>query len=307
MDVVIVGSIAYDSIHSPEGHISEALGGAATYAGISCVFHCNRLNSGDVGIVGVVGTDFDEKDRLTLLNQGLDLSGVETSSGRTFRWTGSYQGNMAEAETIETQLNVFENFEAIIPSKYSSPKITLCANLHPSIQKNVLKQSLPSRLSLLDSMNLWIEIARNDLIQVMSMVDIIIINDGEVRLLADDENIVRAGKKVMEMTSARFLIIKRGEHGVLAFHPDGLISLPAFATQTVIDPTGCGDTFAGTLAAYLAKGNGKLTKSELYEGLIAATVTSSFTLSAFGIKGLIEMDKIKFEKRLLNYLSMIRV
>ena len=305
MDVLIVGSIAYDSVVSPLGHVKDALGGSATYAGLSCSFHAKRLGLQQVGLVGVVGRDFSKEDREILSGSGLNLDGLETADGETFRWSGSYHGTMAEAQTHDTQLNVFEHFEPKVPDEHQAPAITFCANLHPSLQSSVLEQASPERLSMLDSMNLWIEIARNDLIEVMKKVDLVIINDAEVRMLADDENLIRAARKVVDMVNVKSLVVKRGEHGVLAFQGDEIISMPAFPTEKVVDPTGCGDTFAGSIAAHLAHGNGPLSRDELRRALLSATVTASFTLESFGIEGLHSMTNEQYEKRLDSFEKML--
>ena len=305
MDVLIVGSVAYDSVASPLGHVKDALGGSATYAGLACSFHSKRLSLEKVGLVGVVGQDFSEKDRLLLSNSGLDLQGIETAEGDTFRWSGSYHGTMAEAQTHETHLNVFEHFEPKVPETHRSPQITFCANLHPALQASVLQQASPRRLSMLDSMNLWIDIAKDSLIDVMRSVDLVIINDGEVRMLADDENLVLAARKVLEMIGVKTLVVKRGEHGVIAFHGEDIISLPAFPTEQVVDPTGCGDTFAGSIAAHLATGEGELSRDELRQALLSATVSASFTLESFGTEALHSMSLEAFNQRLSDFEQML--
>ena len=305
MDVLIVGSVAYDSVASPLGHVKDALGGSATYAGLACSFHSKRLSLEKVGLVGVVGQDFSEKDRLLLSNSGLDLQGIETAEGDTFRWSGSYHGTMAEAQTHETHLNVFEHFEPKVPETHRSPQITFCANLHPALQASVLQQASPRRLSMLDSMNLWIDIAKDSLLDVMRSVDLVIINDGEVRMLADDENLVRAARKVLEMIGVKTLVVKRGEHGVIAFHGEDIISLPAFPTEQVVDPTGCGDTFAGSIAAHLATGEGELSRDELRQALLSATVSASFTLESFGTEALHSMSLKAFNQRLSDFEQML--
>ena len=305
MDVLIVGSVAYDSVASPLGHVKDALGGSATYAGLACSFHSKRLSLEKVGLVGVVGQDFSEKDRLLLSNSGLDLQGIETAEGDTFRWSGSYHGTMAEAQTHETHLNVFEHFEPKVPETHRSPQITFCANLHPALQASVLQQASPRRLSMLDSMNLWIDIAKDSLLDVMRSVDLVIINDGEVRMLADDENLVRAARKILQMIGVKTLVVKRGEHGVIAFHGEDIISLPAFPTEQVVDPTGCGDTFAGSIAAHLATGEGELSRDELRQALLSATVSASFTLESFGTEALHSMSLEAFSQRLSDFEQML--
>ena len=301
----MVGSIAYDSVESPEGKVENALGGSAIYGGIASQFHAAKLNLGSVGIVGVVGTDFLQSDRERLSKLGLDLRGIETMQGNTFRWSGSYHGDMGVAQTHDTQLNVFGEFEPKVPEFAQNPNVLFCANLLPILQSKVLDQVKPRRLSMLDSMNLWISTAKDDLLDVMKRVDLIIINDGEVKMLAEDENFIRASRKVVEMTGCHTLIVKRGEFGVIAFHGQEIISLPAFPTEKVVDPTGCGDSFAGTLASYLAEGEGDVSRGELRDALIAATVTSSFTLESFGTSRLIGLGEQEFDQRLSLYNSIL--
>ncbi len=305
MDVLMVGSIAYDSVSSPAGKVEDALGGSAVYAGIASRFHANYLDLSKIGLVGVVGKDFLESDIEMLENQGLDLSGLEIADGKTFRWEGSYHGDMGVAETHDTHLNVFGDFNPKVPESSTEPTVLFCANLVPALQAQVLKQAHGKRLSMLDSMNLWIEIARDDLLSVMKSVDLVIINDGEVKMLADDDNLVRAAKKLISMVDCNSLVVKKGEHGVIAFHQDGMIALPAYPTELVVDPTGCGDSFAGTIAAYLASGSGDVSRDELREALVRATVTASFTLESFGTSGLLSLDNDAFSERLSQFRAIV--
>ena len=301
----MVGSIAYDSVTSPVGKVEDALGGSAVYAGIASRFHGNYLGLEKIGLVGVVGQDFKATDIAMLESQGLDLTGLEIAEGNTFRWEGSYHGDMGVAQTHDTQLNVFGDFDPKVPSQSTSPKVLFCANLVPILQSKVLEQATGTRLSMLDSMNLWIEIAKEDLLSVMERVDLIIINDGEVRMLAEDDNLIRASRTLIEMVGCQTLIIKKGEHGVVAFHGGEIISLPAYPTENIVDPTGCGDSFAGTIAAFLASNDGKLTRNELREALVRATVTASFTLESFGTSGLLALDNEMFSSRLNEFEAML--
>ena len=305
MDVLMVGSIAYDSVSSPAGKVEDALGGSAVYAGIASRFHANYLNLSKIGLVGVVGKDFLESDIAMLESQGLDLSGLEIAEGKTFRWEGSYHGDMGIAETHDTHLNVFGDFSPKVPDSSKEPTVLFCANLVPALQAQVLEQAQGTRLSMLDSMNLWIEIARDDLLSVMKSVDLIIINDGEVKMLAGDDNLVRAAKTLISMVGCKSLVIKKGEHGVIAFHQGGMIALPAYPTELVVDPTGCGDSFAGTIAAYLASGSGDVSKDELREALVRATVTASFTLESFGTSGLLSLNNDAFAERLAHFREIV--
>ena len=305
MSVLIVGSIAYDSVASPEGSVERALGGSATYGGLSCRFLQQHLTGRETGLVGVVGNDFADEDRKILADAGLDLEGLETAEGETFRWEGAYHGAMAEAETKATYLNVFEHFQPSVPETWQQPNVVFCANLHPALQNSVLEQTTAGRMTMLDSMNLWITIAKPALLEVMQAVDLIIINDGEARMLSGDENLVRAMHALAEETNTRTLIVKRGEHGVLALHDGALLALPAVPTADVVDPTGCGDTFAGALAAHLASGSGPLSLDELRTGLMMATVMASFTLEAFGTTALRSLDGSSFDQRMADYRSML--
>lgn len=304
MDVLIVGSLAYDSIASPLGAVENALGGSATYAGLSCAFHRNRLGLDSVGLVGVVGSDFRQKDREILENAHLDTKGIETVEGETFRWVGSYEGSMAQAITHETHLNVFEHFEPKVPEHGRNPTVTFCANLHPAIQLSVLNQTKPIRFSILDSMNLWINIAHDTLLEAMKRVDIVVINDGEASMLAGMDNVVAAAKAVQEMASIPTLIVKRGEHGVIALHGEETIAMPSYPCSKVIDPTGCGDTFAGALAACLSSGRGEMTVEELRIALSHATVTASFTLEEFGTTILEKISQDEYQQRYNSFCNI---
>ena len=297
----MVGSIAYDSVTSPVGNVEDALGGSAVYAGIASRFHGNYLGLEKIGLVGVVGDDFRSSDIAMLESQGLDLTGLEIAEGKTFRWEGSYHGDMGVAQTHDTQLNVFGDFDPKVPPQSTSPNVLFCANLVPILQSKVLQQAKGTRLSMLDSMNLWIEIAREDLLSVMKSVDLIIINDGEVRMLAEDDNLIRASRNLIKMVGCQTLIIKKGENGVVAFHGGEIISLPAYPTEKVVDPTGCGDSFAGTIAAFLSSNDGELTRNELRDALVRATVTASFTLESFGTSGLLNLTNEMFNSRLEEF------
>ena len=297
----MVGSIAYDSVTSPVGNVEDALGGSAVYAGIASRFHGNYLGLEKIGLVGVVGQDFKSTDIAMLESQGLDLTGLEIAKGKTFRWEGSYHGDMGVAQTHDTQLNVFGDFDPKVPSQSTSPKVLFCANLVPMLQAKVLDQAKGTRLSMLDSMNLWIEIAKEDLLSVMKSVDLIIINEGEVRMLTQDDNLIRASRTLIQMVGCQTLVIKKGENGVVAFHGGEIISLPAYPTDKVVDPTGCGDSFAGTIAAFLSSNDGELTRDELREALVRATVTASFTLESFGTSGLLDLTVEMFNSRLNKF------
>jgi len=306
MDVLIVGSLAYDSLETPLGSREDELGGSASYGGFSAAFHDRRNGGNGIALVGVVGDDFKQEHLEWYIDSGLDITGIEIDKGRTFRWKGSYHGTMAEAVTHETQLNVFENFQPKVPINQANPKVLMCANLHPSLQSSVVSQTDATRLSILDSMNLWINIANEELRELIKEVDILVLNDGEVRMLSGNDNLIEASKSVLGMKNGGILVVKRGEHGVLALHPEGIISIPAYPTQNLTDPTGCGDSFAGAMAQVLSKGTGEVSHSELAEALVHATVTASFTIENFGTERIRNLTDEEYEKRLLEYRTITK-
>ena len=306
MDVLIVGSLAYDSLKTPSGSRDDELGGSASYGGFSAAFHMNRLQGDGVSLVGVIGNDFNSKHLEWYKESGLDISGIEVSDGKTFRWKGSYLGDMSEAITHETHLNVFEHFQPKVPTNLSSPKVLMCANLHPALQSSVLSQTKAQRLTILDSMNLWINIAHDELMNVMKLVDIVVLNDGEVRMLASDDNLIRAANSVLKTINGGILVVKRGEHGVLALHPDGMISMPAYPTLNLTDPTGCGDSFAGAMAQFLAQNVGPVGYDELAEALVNATVTASFTIETFGTERIRNLSIDEYVERFNEFRRISR-
>tara|TARA_Y100000766_G_C18908228_1_gene606967 strand:+ start:1738 stop:2694 length:957 start_codon:yes stop_codon:yes gene_type:complete len=301
MDVLIVGSLAYDSLETPMGSREDELGGSASYGGFSAAFH-NRKNGGNgVALVGVIGQDFKSEHLEWYQKSGLEITGIEEKEGETFRWKGSYHGDMAEAITHETQLNVFENFQPKVPLDQTTPKVLMCANLHPSLQSSVISQTKAERVSILDSMNLWINIAIEELRVVITKVDILILNDAEVKMLASDDNLIRAAESVLKMKQGGILVVKRGEHGVLALHPDGIISMPSYPTLELTDPTGCGDSFAGAMAQFLSQKTGAVSRNELAESLVHATVTASFTIENFGTERIRNLSEDEYDVRLSEY------
>ena len=321
MDIVIVGSLAYDDLETEVGTVTNSLGGSGTFAGIAAAFHASRrLDPGGtlpVGLVCAVGEDFKEDDSNLLRQAGLNLEGVETiEGGRTFRWHGRYEGDMGQAITIETQQNVLDGYEPKVPAAWWSPRILFLANNHPSIQSHVLDQCEGAKFIALDSMNLWINIAFEELSDVLRRVDLAILNDMEVRMIAKDENLIRAGNSIREGGALAggteagpgpsILIIKKGEHGSVAITDNGILTLPAFPTSEIVDPTGCGDSFAGTLLTFLSESEDvQPSTDELHNALVHATVTASFTISDFGTDALIGLDRGEYHARLDAYRRMV--
>ena len=321
MDIVIVGSLAYDDLETEVDTVTNSLGGSGTFAGIAAAFHASRrLDPGGtlpVGLVCAVGDDFQEEDSNLLRQAGLNLDGVETiEGGRTFRWHGRYEGDMGQAITIETQQNVLDGYEPKVPAAWWSPRILFLANNHPSIQSHVLDQCEGAKFIALDSMNLWINTAFEELSGVLRRVNLAILNDMEVRMIAKDENLIRAGNAIRDGSALTggtevgpgpsILIIKKGEHGSVAITDNGLLTLPAFPTSDIVDPTGCGDSFAGTLLTFLSESEDiQPSNDELHNALVHATVTASFTISAFGTDALIGLDRGEYHARLDTYRRMV--
>ena len=319
MKLLIVGSLAYDSIKTETNSIKNTLGGSAIYAGISAAKYMNRQEDytiNQIGLVGVIGTDFINSDLKKLTAQGLDIRGIKQENGLTFRWSGSYSGDMSQAKTLSTDLNVFESFKPVVPPEFQTPEITFCANMHPSIQSSVLDQSKPLKFAAVDSMNLWINNNHIELSAILRRVKMAILNSDEIKMLAKCENLIEAGNLIrsgVALTGGKnagkgpeILIIKKGGEGVLALFGDNSIILPAYPTTNIVDPTGCGDSFAGTLLAHLSLNSSKTpTRNELYNALIHANVTASFTLEELGIKGIETLKNTQYQKRYEQYLEIL--
>ena len=319
LKLLIVGSLAYDSISTEVNKVENTLGGSAVYAGISAAGHLERIfkhSKEEIGLVGVIGKDFLDSDLKVLEKKGLNISGIKKEEGLTFRWSGSYSGDMSQAITHSTELNVFETFSPIVPNDLTTPEITFCANMHPSIQASVLDQSNPKKFAAVDSMNLWINNTPRELSEILRRVEMAILNSDEVMMLAKCEdlvqagNLIRSGKALFDDGTSRkgpeILIIKKGGEGVLALFKDTTIELPAFPTSKIIDPTGCGDSFAGALLAHLSNSSSKFpTKNELYESLIHANVTASFTIEEMGVNRINSLQNEEYKKRYNEYLQLI--
>ncbi len=320
MDLVIVGSIGYDDINTPVANGTDLLGGAAVYAGLAATYHLPTLDDEPtrVGLVGVVGDDFSVYDQMILEKSGLNLSGVSRLDGKTFRWSGKYEGAMENVETISTQVNVLSDFQPELPKFWRTPEILFCASTHPATQVAVLDQCPGAELTVLDTFILWIETEFETLSSALRKVDIAIINEQEACAIARNETLPNAMKLIISGealhggkgagSGPRGLIVKRGSGGVLAMLPCGLISLPSYPTGNVVDPTGCGDSFAGSLLAHLIGRRGIMNDIEsMRSALIHATITASFTLSGLGISGLNNIDRGPYHARVDRYRRIVGI
>ena len=283
MALLVVGSVAFDSIRTPFGHEDNVLGGAATYFSVAASWFAK------VSVVAVVGDDFGEEQLSVFRSRTIDTQGLEHVPGKTFRWRGEYVGDMNEARTLETQLNVFESFAPKIPPSYLESEFVFLANIHPTLQLHVRRQLPNTRLVGLDTMNYWIKGTPDDLKKALATVDVLVINEGEARMLSGLHNLKRAAEAVHDL-GPRVLVVKRGEHGVTLFSEKSIFSAPAYPLDKVHDPTGAGDTFAGGFMGHLAK-TGDLSDANLRRAVIYGSTMASFAVEEFGLRRLIRLTE----------------
>ena len=275
MSLLVVGSVAYDALETPFGKRDRILGGAATHFSLSASFFTK------VSIVGVVGDDFAAADEAVLAAHNVDTSDIErVAGGKTFFWRGRYDYDMNTAQTLETQLNVFEHFQPKLSEKSKAARIVFLANIVPDLQLQVRKQVGDAELVGLDTMNLWIDIARESLQKTIEAVDLLIINDAEARQLAETPNVIKAAQKILTW-GPKYLVIKRGEYGAALFTKDTYFAIPAYPLESVFDPTGAGDTFAGGFMGYLAA-HQEIDEAAMRRAMIYGSVMASFNVEEFG-------------------------
>ena len=296
MSILVVGSVALDTIKTPRAKVEEVLGGSATYFSISASFFS------PVNLVAVVGRDFPSRYLKLLKKRGIDLRGLRVKEGKTFRWEGEYGWDFADPKTLSTCLNVFSKFDPQIPQEYKKSKYLFLANIDPRIQAKVLSKLNP-KLVICDTMNYWIENKRNYLRRLLKKVDIFLLNESEARLLTYQCSILRAAKALIKL-GPKIVIVKKGEHGSLLFSDKCIFSIPAFLLQSTVDPTGAGDTFAGGVVGYLAQCN-KFTQLNLKRAVVYGAVMASFAVEDFSVKRLlaISLDDIKRRFRAFQRLS----
>jgi sugar/nucleoside kinase (ribokinase family) len=303
MSLLVVGTIAFDGIETPHGAVLDETGGSATYFSLAA----SRFTR--VRLVGAVGPDFGRERLDVFRGRDVDLAGLEVvSGGRTFRWSGRYQGDMNAAETLETQLNVLATFDPKLPGEYPTTPFVFLANADPRVQLSVLDRTEPARAAgkrfvMADTMNLWIEHARDGLLEVLRRVDAVILNDGEARMLTGERNLIRAGSKVLEL-GPKAVIVKKGEHGAFLFSTYVFHAIPAYPVTEVIDPTGAGDSFAGGLMGHLAR-TGRVSVGNLKRGMVYGTIAASFTVAGFGTRALAAATREDFDLRLQEFESFV--
>jgi len=294
--VLVVGSVAFDSVKTPFGEANEILGGSATHFSVAASYFA------PVRLVGVVGTDFSDAHLQTFHKHKIDLDGLTFANGRTFRWAGEYSFDLNDRRTLDTQLNVFQNFIPVIPDSYRSSEYVFLGNIDPDLQLNVLQQIKRPRLVACDTMNFWIEGKVDSLKRTLAHVDILIINDSETRELAGVPNLVKAANKIMGM-GPKTLIVKRGEYGVLMFHGSSIFAAPAFPLEDVYDPTGAGDTFAGGFIGALAHAD-EINERTFRRGIIFGSVMASFNVERFGVERVSDLKRNEIDARFRQFKAL---
>jgi len=298
MSLLVTGSIGVDTVQTPHGHVADVLGGSAVYFSFAASLFS------PVRLVGVVGDDFPNEYRRTFDGRPVDLAGLETRAGsKTFRWHGRYEGDMNSAQTLRTDLNVLAERGPTIPASFRDSRFVFLANTHPVLQRELLAQLERPYLVVCDTMNLWIETARDELIETLSRVHGIIFNDGEARMLTGRANLIDAGRAILDL-GPRFVVIKKGEHGSIVMDRDDLFILPAYPTTEVRDPTGAGDSFAGGILGYLAS-QGRADAASLRSAVVRGTIAASFTIEGFSLEGLRRADLAGVTSRLAVLRDMV--
>ena len=298
MSLLVVGSIALDSVETPHGIVVDALGGSATYFSYAASYFT------PVNLVGVVGEDFPDEHRRVLEGRRIDASGlVVEKGGKTFRWRGKYEGDMNSAETLEVHLNVLGTFDPDLTPEFAASPFVFLANGSPSMQRKVLSQCKARKLAVADTMNFWIESQRDELDALLKEVDGLVLNDGEARLLTGEVNLVKAGERVLNL-GPKFVIIKKGEHGAMFLSGTEAFVMPAFPVADVVDPTGAGDSFAGGFMGYLAS-VGQVDPASLKRAMAYGTVVASLNVEDFSLRRFERTDRAEIDRRLEAYRAMM--
>lgn len=298
MPLLVVGSVAFDCVETPTDRRDDVLGGSAVFFSYAASFFS------PVRMIGAVGEDWPAEHTSMLENKGIDTSGLQViPGGKTFRWRGRYLPNMNDRETIEVHLNVLDEFQPKLGASHQDCRFLFLGNASPAVQLDVLKQAKNAELTVADTMDLWINIQRDELGELLQKIDGLVLNDAEAKLLAEDENLVRAGHTILGM-GPKFVVIKKGEHGAMFFSEHEMYVMPAFPTEKVLDPTGAGDSFAGGMMGHLAS-IGRFDPQALKEALAYGTVTASFTVEDFSLDRLEKLDRSMVDQRFKEYRQML--
>lgn len=298
MPLLVVGSVAFDCVETPIDRRDDVLGGSAVFFSYAASFFS------PVRMIGAVGEDWPAEHTSMLEQKGIDTSGLQIiPGGKTFRWRGRYLPNMNDRETIEVHLNVLDEFQPKLGASHQDCRFLFLGNASPAVQLDVLKQAKNAELTVADTMDLWINIQRDELGELLQKIDGLVLNDAEAKLLAEDENLVRAGHTILGM-GPKFVVIKKGEHGAMFFSEHEMYVMPAFPTEKVLDPTGAGDSFAGGMMGHLAS-IGRFDPQALKEALAYGTVTASFTVEDFSLDRLEKLDRSMVDQRFKEYRQML--
>jgi sugar/nucleoside kinase (ribokinase family) len=297
MTVLVVGSVALDSVETPFGKADNVIGGSGTF------FSASASHLSPVQLVGVVGDDYPMDQLEPLRARGVDMAGLEQAEGHSFRWRGRYRHDLNSAETLETHLGVFSHFSPKIPAQFRSAPFVFLANIDPRLQLDVLRQVERPTLVACDTMNFWIESRRPDLLALLEHVDLITLNDSEARQLTEEANLVKAARWIMKR-GPRHVIIKKGEHGAFMFTENSVFFAPAYPLEDVFDPTGAGDSFAGGFMGYLAR-TGRIDDESLRRAVVYGSAMGSFAVERFSIQRLLEIDTSDIRKRLTEFRRLV--
>lgn len=297
MSVLVVGSVALDSVETPFGKADEVLGGSANY------FSAAAAHQTKVQMVGVVGSDYPVEKLEPLRARGVDLSGLERAEGESFRWRGRYRHDLNSAETLETRLGVFSHFKPKLPQQFKDAEYVFLANIDPRLQLDVLSQVTRPKLVACDTMNFWIESRRPDLLELLGRVDLITLNDAEARQLTEQANLVAAARWILER-GPKTVLIKKGEHGAFMFTKDTIFFAPAYPLESVFDPTGAGDSFAGGFMGWLAR-TGDLSEANMRRAVIVGSAMGSFVVEGFSITRLLEVTREDIEARVADFHRLV--
>ncbi len=299
--ILVVGSLALDTVETPFGKVENSLGGSATFISIAASYF-----TAPIKLVGVVGGDFP-KEHISLLEEhSVDLEGLQIiEEGKTFRWAGKYHYDLNVRDTIYTHLNVFEKFDPIIPEKYKRTKYVCLGNIDPTLQRKVLQQIEKPKLVLCDTMNFWIEGKNEELKETLKLVDVLVLNDSEARLLAKEPNLIKAAKTIISL-GPRCVIIKKGEHGALMVTENTIFSAPAYPIENINDPTGAGDTFAGGFIGWIARTD-DTSDENIKKAVIYGSTMASFCVEKFSIEGLLSLSYLKIQDRFREFISLSKI
>ncbi len=297
-DILVVGSLAYDTITTPQSKTERTLGGSANYFSLAASMYSK------VRVVGVVGEDYGQEDLKLLHDRNVCTQGLQKKSGKTFHWSGSYKEDMCEATTLATELNVFAHFNPELPPAYKNTPFVFLANIDPELQLQVLNQIENPKFVGSDTMNFWINSKLDALKKVLPRVDVLLINEGESKLLTKKSNAISAAQDILKM-GPKAVVIKRGEYGFVLYTHEGFHILPAFPIAEVSDPTGAGDSFAGAFFGFLSKRNQKVDIQSLKQACVQGCLMASFTVESVGVTSLAKLDWAHFEERQNKYQSII--